>query len=130
MISDNQMTNEIRKLINEFKESINELSDSVKRYSGAFLLPDASKKFNHMTDEELESSLSKAGQGAKLALSILMKRRASEIRNSVKELKDAIEKFNETSGKYTMVLIFLSVIIGILTLIMALAQAKACGYIY
>jgi hypothetical protein len=88
--------------------------------------PDASEKFNQMTDEELESALSKAGQGAHLALSILMKRRASEIRISVNELKEAIKGFSYSSEKYskkivwlTRVLVILTVVIGILTGIMA-----------
>jgi hypothetical protein len=89
------------------------------------VLPDASEKFNQMTDEELESSLSKAGQGAHLALSIIMKRRANEIRISVNELKEAIKEFSYSSERYsekivwlTRALVFLTVVLLILTAFM------------
>ena len=91
---------EIRNSINEFEEAIKEVIYSSKQESGP-LLPDASERFNQMTDEELESSLSRAGQGTSLALSILLKRRTSEIRNSLMELKDSINNFNNISEKYS-----------------------------
>jgi len=115
---------EIRNSINEFKEEIKEVIYRSKQESGP-LLPDASEKFNKMTDEELESSLSRAGQGTSLALSILLKRRTSEIRNSLMELKDSINNFNNISEKYsktivrlTWVLIILTIFIAIISVIM------------
>jgi len=90
-------------------------------------MSNASEKFNQMTDEEIESWVSKnmLGQGANLAISILMRRSVKETRNSVNELKDAIKEFSYSSERYsekivrlTWVLVFLTVFIAILTVIM------------
>ena len=88
-------------------------------------------KFNQMTDEEIESWLSKnmSGQGADSAISILARRSVKETTNSVNELKAAINGFSYSSERYsekivrlTWVLVFLTVLIAILTVIMAFKQ--------
>jgi len=86
-------------------------------------------KFNQMTDEEIESWLSKnmSGQGADSAISILMRRSVKETTNSVNELKEAVKEFSDSSERYserivrlTWVLVFLTVVIAILTVIITI----------
>ena len=81
-----------------------------------------------MTDEEIESWLSNnmSGQGAPLAISILMRRSVKETTNSVNELKKAIKEFSASSEKYsnkivwlTWALVLLSIAISVLTAFMA-----------
>jgi ABC-type multidrug transport system permease subunit len=88
----------------------------------------ASEKFNKMTDEEIESWVSKnmLGQGANLALSILMRRSVNDTKELVNELKIATKEFSRSSEIYsekivrlTWILIVLTIFFAILTVVMA-----------
>ena len=91
-------------------------------------MSNASERFNQMTDEEIESWVSKnmSGQGANLAISILMRRSVNDTTTSIKELKEAIKEFTYSSEQYakkivllTWALVFLTVALLILTAVMA-----------
>ncbi len=91
-------------------------------------MPNALAKFNQMTDEEIESWLSKnmLSQGADSAISILMRRSVKENTISVNELKEATKEFSVSSEKYakkivwlTWALVLFTIVLLILTAVMA-----------
>jgi hypothetical protein len=83
------------------------------------------EEFNNITDEQIESWVGKnlSGQGAPLALSIIMRRSVNETRNSVNELKEAIKDYSYSSERYSKKIVWLTWALVLLTIVILIFTA-------